>query len=243
VTPYPLATVRGSADGRRVLVEGAGNPQSVAVLEQTQGSIFCIDVALPQPMSYMLQLYTLGVDGQVSESAAEVGVEFDPAAAPVPGLTTCSGSDPAGCPSNAEICDNNRDDDCNNLVDEDDPACATCVDDPLEPNDDLAAPRLEPGRYENLAICPGNQDVYGVFLQADETLTARIFFTHFDGNLDMTMIDGGDLMTVIGRSTSVTDDESLTHTATAAQEVKVVINGESGASNSYTLELRVESGS
>ena len=70
-----------------------------------------------------------------------------------------------------------------------DPACSTCTDDLLEPNDDVGAPRLDPGRVDGLKICPGNEDFYGVFARAGDTIDARIFFAHAGGDLDAALLD------------------------------------------------------
>lgn len=234
--PYPLATLRGAAAGRRVIVEpsGGANPVAKAVLRGE----FCVDVPLPEPGEYGFVIHTQDEDGQLSEPSAPVYVTFDPAAPPVLGARTCSGADPAGCANAVEICGNGRDDDCNGLVDDEDPACRACQDDVLEPNDDPGAPRIEPGRYEDLKICPLNQDYYGVFARRGEIIDARIAFTHARGNLDLHLL-GLDHRTILARSVGLTDREVITHTATAAGEYKLRVFGEGGASGEYTLELQV----
>lgn len=233
--PYSVVTLRGQTNGRRVLVEGLGNPRSV----QTIAESFCVDVPVPMPGSYELEVYALGVDGQLSVGAARVRVEIDPAAPPIPGASTCSGSDPAGCVGAEEICGNGRDDDCNNLADERDPACAACPGDLLDDqSSSLEAPALSPGRYEDLVLCPGDIDVYGVLMRAGETLSARIFFSDAAGNLEMQLL-APDRRTVLERSFSVTDDESLTHTSSVAAEYKLVVFAEPGVTNDYTLSISV----
>jgi hypothetical protein len=234
--PYTVATLRGQAGARRVIVESSANPVAATVLPD--GS-FCVDAPMPQPGEYSFRVYAQGADGQLSERPAVVSVRFDPAAPSVPGAQTCSGGDPAGCAGSVEICDNRRDDDCNNLVDERDPACATCADDPLEPNDDASAPRVDPRRYDGLMICPGDVDYYGVLLREGETLSARLFFTHAMGNLDLELL-ATDRRTVLARSTSTTDDELLSYTASVAGEHKLLVFGPGGSSNRYALDLRVD---
>jgi len=235
--PYPVATLRGRApDARRILVEGGENPLVTTVL----GEEFCIDVPMRNPGVYVLNVTSQSDDGVFSEGTRTVEVEFDPASPPVPGLTTCSGMSPEGCAGAVEICDNTRDDDCNGLVDDYDPACFDCIDDIFEPNDDTDAPRLDPGRYEGLSLCGGNEDYYGVYARAGDTINASLFFSHASGNIDLEL-RGLDRSTVIDSSTSTTDDEFVTHTATESGEYKLRVWSPSGAMNGYTLRLDVTS--
>ncbi|NIU68805.1 MAG: hypothetical protein GWN73_26710 [Actinobacteria bacterium] len=195
---------------------------------------------MPDPDSYTFEVQGQNMDGVFSEGSASVMVVFDPASAPVPGLVTCSGMDPAGCAAATEICDNGRDDDCNGLADLRDPACSECVDDVFEPNDDVNAPRADPGRYEGLAICPGNADYYGVYARAGDTLRATIFFSHAAGDLDMELLDL-DRSTVLVTSASMDDDEVVSHEVTETGEYKVRVWGPGGSMNGYTLDLDVTS--
>ncbi len=172
--PWPLATVRGRAnDARRVVVRGGLNPIAATVLPD---NTFCVDIALPSPDAYLLDVAAQNMDGVFSTTTSSAEVVFDPGAPPISGLTTCNGMDPTGCAGAVEICDNGRDDDCNGRVDGRDAACATCVEDVLEPNDDVDAPRLDPGRYEALALCPDNEDWYAVYANAgDQNRGAHLF--------------------------------------------------------------------
>lgn len=235
--PWRIVTLHGRAPGaRRVIIEGAGNPVASPVLPD---NTFCVDIALERADSYDFSVLAQGADGQLSDPAGPTTVVFDPNAPGIPGLSTCSGADPAGCSTTIEICDNGRDDDCNNLVDMRDPDCATCTDDAFEPNDDGTAPRVDPGREDGLKICPGNQDYFGVFARSGETITARIFFVNANGNLDLELL-GLDQRTVLERATSLDDDEALTHTATATGQYDLVVFSSDNASNDYALDLRIE---
>jgi hypothetical protein len=234
--PWPVATLRGRAmDARRVIVRGSDNPIASTVLPD---GTFCVDVPLPTPMAYGFEVLAQNEGGVFSEMAATADVVFDPGAAPIPGLVTCNGMDPAGCASATEICDNGRDDDCNSLVDGRDPACATCVDDVFEPNDGVDAPRADPGRYEELRMCSGNQDYYGIYARMGDTISVRLFFTHADGDIDMELL-GTDRATVVATSMTMTDDESLTHVATATGEHKLHVYSPDGAMNGYALDIDV----
>lgn len=237
--PWPVATLRGRAtSARRIYVRGPGNPIFSAVLPD---ETFCVDVPLGTPSTFNFELFSQGNDGQFSEMSANASIVFDPGAPPVSGATTCDGSDPAGCIGATEICGNGRDDDCNGLRDDLDPACATCMDDVLEPNNDTEAPRVDPGRYENLKICPGNQDYYGLFVREGETLNVRLFFSHAAGNIDAELLDT-DWSTVLERATSLDDDESLMFVATVTGEVKLHVfgaGGTGGVENTYTLDVDI----
>jgi hypothetical protein len=235
--PYPVITLRGATTGRRIIVEGGPNPQ----VKATVGGAFCVDVPLPSTGTYNFTVYAQGQDGQLSEAAPPVNVERDPGAPRVQGATTCSGADPAGCAGAVELCGNQRDDDCNNLSDGDDPACQTCRPDVLEPNDAPGAPRIDPGRYEDLSICPGDRDHFGIFARRGETIDARIRFTHARGDLDAYLI-GLDRRTPLARGLSIDDDEAVTHTATVTGEYRLEVFGVGEAVNGYDLTLDVRAG-
>lgn len=234
--PYPVATLRGRApDARRVLVAGSENPLVASVLPTEE---YCIDVPMPNPGPYAFEVRSQSSDGIFSTGTATIEIEFDPGAPPDSRLVTCSGMDPAGCAGATEICDNRQDDDCNGLVDDRDPACVECVDDIFEPNDDVDSPRLDPGRYEGLSLCSGNEDHFGVYARAGDTINARIYFTHADGDLDL-QLAGTDRVTGLDSSTSSTDDEAVTTVATETGEYRLRVWSPTGATNGYTLDLDV----
>jgi len=195
-------------------------------------------VPLRTAATYDITVDGQGVGGLLSVDPARVTVTFDPAAPSTPGATTCSGADPGGCVGAVEICGNMRDDDCNGLVDAFDPACATCADDALEPNDAPDAPRIDPMRYDGLQICPGDEDFYGIFARSGQTIVARVFFSASAGDLDLELL-GTDGRTAIMRSTGTTDTETVMGTVTADGQYVVHVFGFSGASNSYSLDVRV----
>ncbi len=234
--PYSVVTVRGRASGRRVFIEGGRNPVKVDILPLD--GTFCADVPLYPSAEHRLLVYAQDASGRLSPQAGPFGVAQDPGAPRIVNAATCTGADPAGCASAVEICGNNRDDDCNSLVDEQDPTCRTCQDDLLEENDDVHAPRVDPGRYENLSVCPGDEDWFGIYLRRNEVLSARVFFRHANGNLDLGLY-GIDRQRVLVRSESLTDDEQLTHTATAAGQFVLRVFGDANTANDYTLELDV----
>ncbi len=234
--PYTVATLRGRApDAKRVIVEGGANPSASSVLPD---GTFCVDVPTPNPGSYMFQVFAQNDVGLLSNGSAMVTVAFDPSAPPITGAMTCGGADPAGCAGSVEICGNGRDDDCNGLIDDRDPACVTCPDDALEPNDSTSAPRITPGRYDNLQVCPNNPDYYGVLLHDGETIIAHIYFSTAAGNLDLELLDT-DGTTALERSTSVTDDEMVMHTVATGGVYWLHVFGTGGAANTYSLDVQV----
>ncbi len=231
--PYTLTTIRGHASGaKRVIIRGGANPLATTVVPQD--SSFCLDVPTLVPGPYAFELVSQAADGRLSEPAS-VSTTFDPAAPAIVGAQTCAGADPAGCSGRAEICDGQRDDDCDTLSDARDPDCATCEDDPLEPNDDARAPRIEPGRYDGLTSCPSNPDWYGLFVRAGERLDARVFFLHANGNLDLELqSENGE---ALARSVSLDDDESVTFTATTTAQLELLVFGTLTAPNEYVLDV------
>ena len=234
--PWPLATIRGVANGaHRVIVEGGANPLASAVLPD---GTFCIDVPMPSPGAYDFSVSSQGLDGQFAEMRAAASVVFDPNAPPLNGITTCSGADPRGCAGAVEICENGRDDDCNGLRDAADPACSTCEDDIFEPNDDLTAPRLDPGRYDSLSLCAGTVDYYGIYASSGETIEVRALFVHATGNLDLQLY-APDRTTVLAETTSVTDDELLRFEATTTGEHKVRVAAPGAENMEYVLVITV----
>jgi hypothetical protein len=239
--PYGVATIRGTAMGaRRVIVMSGGNPISSPVLPD--GS-FCLDVPLAQAGTYSFELYAQADAGCLSAAAAPVSIALDPAAPRPTGATTCNGSDPAmGCAAR-EVCGNNRDDDCDQLPDAMDPDCRTCMDDGLEPNNDIrTAPRVEVQRtYSGLKICPGDPDFYAVNLRVGQRVTATLNFTHVMGDLDLRIFDT-DRMTVVAMSTTTTNTETATWLATHAGVHMVLVAGANPAmpvTNTYSLTLNV----
>lgn len=237
VLAWPLVTLRGTAPGaRRVLVRGGENPIVTAVLPDDR---FCVDVPLNVIQSYQLELLSHGQGGEFSEPTSTM-TEFDPSAPEGMVVPTCSGGDPRGCMATTEICDNLMDDDCDGRADDDDPDCDTCANDLLEDNDELdAAPRLPPAEYPDLAICPGDQDHFAVFLRMGETITATIQFTHASADLDLALFDA--MGTEVDASRSTTDEETVTATAPEDGEYVVRVFGASAAATTtYRLILSAE---
>jgi hypothetical protein len=236
VQPYALLSLRGRAEGRRLYVEGTGNRRSYGI--QPDGT-FCADVPLPSPSTYDLYVVVQARDGQLSERAGPFTVTYDPSAPPIDGATTCTGADPAGCGMGFEICDNGRDDDCNNLIDAEDPLCAPCTEDLLEENDQVGSPRIAPDMvYEDLQICPSDPDWFGVYAEAGQTIDAVIRFEHAEGNLDLELV-APNRRDVLRSSRTLMDEEVVSHTATTAGTHHLHVFGSDITANGYRLELSV----
>ncbi|MEM9192588.1 MAG: hypothetical protein AAGF12_25660 [Myxococcota bacterium] len=213
---------------------GGENPLAAAVLPD--GS-FCVDVPMPTPGSYAFGIRSQGATGLFSETMATADVVFDSGAPPVAGATTCAGSSPLDCMGGSEICDNDVDDDCNSLIDFADPACQSCQPDILEPNDEFASPRLDPGRYENLRLCSGESDYYGIFANEGDVIEVRAFFTHADGDLDLVLFDSQ--QTMLTSASTMDDDEVLAFPVTATDQLVLQVVGVAGAENEYVLNIVV----
>lgn len=235
--PYPVITLRGLSEAKRIVVEGAGNPKIVPTLP---GGMFCVDVPTPAAGAYVLQVFAQAADGQLSASPTTVNVEHDPGAPAIPGASTCAGADPAGCVATTEDCNNGRDDDCDGLRDAQDPQCATCDDDDLENNDDTTAPQVDPRRFDGLQLCPDDPDYYKLSANAGQTITARAFFVHSAaGDLDLHLL-AADGVQVLDRSTSTSNDEMVTHTASTSGSFFVLVFSDPAGTNTYALDLKVE---
>lgn len=246
LTPYDLLTLMGSAEGRRVVIVGSGqadtgerislNPE--AVLLGLRGE-FCADLRLPAPGAYSFQVQAYGADNQIGAPLPQpIMVRYDPGAPPLLELKTCAGVSAAGCSGHVELCDDERDNDCNGLTDEDDPACRTCEDDPFEPNDDTDAPRIQPGVYTRLQVCPGDPDYFGIYLREGERLDAQVLFAHAEGDLDLDLL-GLDKTTVLSRSATLEDVETVIYTATATGMHMLRVYGSQSTANTYDLRLEI----
>ena len=235
--PWPVATLRGTAPrASRVIVESGVRAWARAVLPD--GS-FCIDAPMDAEGAHEFRVWAQADDGTLSPMAALVNVAYEASAPEPTGVTRCDGSPIAECMASAEICDNGVDDDCNGRADGVDAECSTCSDDPLEPNDRPDGPRVEPGSYTGLYVCAGNDDFYPIRLASGDRITARAYFSHSAGDIDMKLL-APDGETRLETSVSVTNDEEIVHTATENGLYVIQVYGFAEAENEYTLELAVE---
>jgi hypothetical protein len=105
-------------------------------------------------------------------------------------------------------------------------------DDAFEENDSRdAAAALSLGTHADLLV--QDDDWFAVELAAGQTLTVSIAFVHANGDLDMEVVDADGSR--LGASTSTSDAEQVSWTATDATTVYVRVYGYSGAQGSYSL--------
>jgi len=236
--PYGIATIRGSSpQSLRIIIMGDAN-RAIDVLPD---GTFCADIELPGPGTYNLEVFAQNDCGELSAVPAMVTVVYNESAAPVPGAMTCTGADPAGCTGTTEICDNGRDDNCDSRVDGADPMCSSCPDDGFEDNDGPTSPRVEPRTYDNLKICPDDEDWFGVSKPAGSRISARINYTQSAGDLDLMLLDT-DGRTIVTFSNT---GDGVEHVATTDAELATMgvywvrVYGYMHAGNTYSLTITV----
>ena len=116
-----------------------------------------------------------------------------------------------------------------------------CVDDRYEENDTCgAATAITAGTYRDLQICSGDNDWFAVDLQAGDTLTVTILFTHTQGDLDMWLVDT-DCSTLLAQGTSYTHDEQMVYTVAADGIYNIKVYGYQGAENGYDMVVEAPS--
>jgi len=116
-------------------------------------------------------------------------------------------------------------------------SCMERGDDPLEQNDTAAqALALAPGRFEGLALLPGDQDWYRLEVPAEceqAVLEAGIFFAHAIGDLDLALLDTE--LTPVRAAQSVDDDETILVEGLAAGGYLLRVSGWGDAGAPYDL--------
>ncbi len=170
-TPNATVAFRGRSQGARIIVQVPGITSLEGAAYPTGD--FCIEAPVPAQKTTTYSLMAIDSQGKLSPSV-DVAVTHDPKAAQ-PKNPVCG--DPGMLCANAENCSNGKDDNCNGLIDHCDPACNSCLDDKLEPNDDpFAAPMVPNGYYQELAICPCRPDWYAFKLDTGSAFYARVVF-------------------------------------------------------------------
>ncbi len=119
------------------------------------------------------------------------------------------------------------------------PADRVCPDQ-FENNDSAGeAAELTAGSYDDLFLCSGtpvnDDDYYSVYVPAGATLTADVFFSHDDGNIDLE-IEGNGTTEI---SDSQTDDEQavLTNASSVGESFTVKVHGVGSFQTDYTMDL------
>ncbi|MFT3926518.1 MAG: hypothetical protein QM778_28495 [Myxococcales bacterium] len=179
LTPYPILPLRGTVPANElgnqyaqyVFIEGLGDPRVAYAI----GGNFCLEVPL-KPGQYHVSARAQDRFGQTSE-ITRFSVAYDPSAPRVPNLRNCEGQDDLwGCDPKREDCSNGKDDDCDGLVDGNDPSCGRpCGYDALEPVEGDVT-EVESGYYDNLKLC-SELDSYAFSVRFDQgaTFVAQAF--------------------------------------------------------------------
>ena len=97
---------------------------------------------------------------------------------------------------------------------------------------------MTPGVYD-LEICQADDDWYVVDVEAGDTVSVRIDFTHAAGDLDLELFDGN---TLVGLSETIRNNEALTYVAPADTTIGIRVYGYQAAANTYTLDVSVTAG-
>ncbi len=126
------------------------------------------------------------------------------------------------------------------------PPGGCCTDDPLEPDNDAghAHPVQAGDIFEDMWICPGNDDWYSVYLEAGQTVVVDLLFDqqtenqdldlHFydrDGWTDLTPCPPCDL----DNGQSGTSDEHMEYTVQTAGTYFVIVRGYENSQNTYVI--------
>ncbi|MFH1811761.1 MAG: PPC domain-containing protein [Pseudomonadota bacterium] len=118
------------------------------------------------------------------------------------------------------------------------PYVPPCPEDNLEDNDTQATATAYGNQPVTAQICAGDADWFKVSLNAGDTLSALLDFSHASGDLDLALRNPAG--SLVASSTSVTDDETIAaYVAPAAGVYALRVYGMTGVSNAYTLTVTV----
>ncbi len=120
-------------------------------------------------------------------------------------------------------------------------ATAACVPDVWEPNDvPPEVPALPNGVYLEQTICPGDDDWYGLDLNAAETFTFDLGYLSAEGNVDVYLWDNAGLTQYVS-GTNPGDDENWVWQvpATAGYMLQVTLESDAGVmtGNVYDMDI------
>ena len=125
------------------------------------------------------------------------------------------------------------------LVTPADPDCT--ADDFFEDNDTDATPAaVWDGWFTNLQSCPSDDDYYALDVVAGQTVTVDTYFADTEGDVDLYLFD--ETMIQVASSASVTDDESVSATASAdgTWVIRVHLWSDAGAYTGNSYEMVVD---
>ena len=118
-----------------------------------------------------------------------------------------------------------------------------CRDDGFEDNDTRAtAAVVLGGTLSGTVVCPGDADYYAIDLSAGDEIDVYATFSGAAGDVDVLLYNSDG--TVVGRSVSVSDDESINYVATRSGRYVVhvyLLGDDEVPGNTYELDLDVTS--
>ena len=112
--------------------------------------------------------------------------------------------------------------------------------DRLEPNDDQSSATDvgDSDSFDDLSIhSRTDEDYFAVDTDAGDVIEADITFSHYEGDLDLQIVDESG--STVASSISISDDESLAHETETGGTYYVVVYGYSGAVNDYDISVDV----
>jgi hypothetical protein len=119
-------------------------------------------------------------------------------------------------------------------------AAPVCVSDSFEPNNTDATATAAPiGASTGLNVCEMDDDYYSLSLGAGSMIDVDITFLDTEGDVDLQLLDLSGAVLAYG--TSVSDDETISYTATNAIDVlvRVYLYGDAGPmfGNNYDMNI------
>lgn len=120
---------------------------------------------------------------------------------------------------------------------------SACVDDDLEPNDDIVDAKPLPASSQQLEICPGNKDYFTTQLGCGQDVTVTMD-TMGTGDLDFALYPAGSTTSVASGATENAVEVGTAEDLAAAGTYSVVVVGYPAAtgSGSYTLSVEATGG-
>lgn len=115
------------------------------------------------------------------------------------------------------------------------PQSQSCQGDELEPNDTPAkAVLVGEGEFNDLTVCPGDQDYFRLEIPSGTTLSALVDHSVAQGDLDLFLL-GSDGNTVLSQAQTSTDDEVLSSSIPQGGTHYLRVQGFNGSAAGYNL--------
>lgn len=235
-TPNTTVAIRGTSNGKRVVIQGGASGTSISSV--LPGGSFCEDILLKPSEATTLTIFAMG-DGLLSV-ATKIVVTHD-ATSPAPSSPTCGGTSLPDCDL-PEICDNEKDDNCDGWIDHCDRECNQCQDDNFEPNDfAMNVPLIAKGSYA-LTICPCRDDWFAFERKAGQRIKVTADFNHASLPINLRLFKAtpsGGQGDFLGGSFSNTNQEVINKTVdeSTLYLVRVYAFGSDEQSGPYQLTI------